>query len=633
MKKILQLLLLITFNSLLAQTDGLTYQAVILDKNTQQLPGQDVNGNVLVHADILLRFTIMRTASSETEFQETHQVKTDAFGMINLVIGQGQPTSEKSFNAIVWDGKRKDLLVEINQNGDFETLSNQQLLFTPYAFHRDIIATGDMKVSGKSIFSGNTEIDGDIILKKGLYVIDGNLSHLSGELMVDGITNLNNDLNVNNENSTNLSGTLHVDKNTTLKDSLDVEGNTTLSTLIVRSDKEVTDGDSNAEHIALFESNAGGNADGIAIRINNETLSFRNRFITFYGKDDYVAGRIESYDLLGGDLWESFPVPDFNTLFNVFDFDSVLTGGRLPSLAFNNGSLPNANFRRGSLPSLDINFAKFDFDFGRGSLPSLSFNPGSLPTSDFDIGEFPSLNFDGFFDPEIGLEASDQIGAMIGWGAEHNLGFLPLSPWSIAMASIVIPLKQVASNQGIIYGSKGADYAEWLEKQNPTDTFVFGEVVGIKGGKISKNTKDADHVLTISANPIVLGNMPDKNEQKNYEKVGFMGQVPALVAGKVAIGDFIVASGNNDGYSIAIAEKDIEVKDLKNIIGRAWSASNNSLVNRINVSVGLKTNEWITILKKQETEILKMKETLSKVEKLSEKIEKLEIALESIGVN
>ena len=415
---------------------------------------------------------------------------------------------------------------------------------------------------------------------------------------------------------------------TTINDDLEVKKKIESATLIVKSD-----GGAKGDHVALFENTDGSeSADGIAIKINTATLSAGNRFVTFYGQNDYLAGRIESYDLLGGDLWETFPIPNFSTLIDVFDFSQVLewtspsatfTPGSLPTASLNPGSLPTASFSKGSLPS--INFSELTFNdgslpsltFNGGSLPSLTFDPGSLPSFGFDAGSL-NLNFDGFFNPTAGANAASEIGQMIGWGMRNgNPGFLPTSPWKIALTPVILSAMQVARNQGIVYGSKGADYAEWLEKENPSDTFVYGEVVGVKGGKISKNTVDADQVMSISMNPIVLGNMPSELESGKYEKVGFLGQVPVLVVGTVDIGDYVVASGNNDGYAIAKSANEIKVDDLKNIIGRAWEGSKNQARAMINVSVGLKTNEWVEIFKNQDEKLNELEYRISKLEQIS----------------
>ncbi len=416
-------------------------------------------------------------------------------------------------------------------------------------------------------------------------------------------------------------------------------------------------GGAGANHIALFENtnpSNGNTADGIAIRIQGNAsnkLGFRNRFVTFYGNGDYVAGRIESYDLLAGDLWESFPIPDFANLIDIFDFTQVLEytppsldfdPGAIPSMS--GGALPSAHFYRGRLPDLDISWTLddgLDVDFNDGSLPSLTFNAGSfpnlhsgaLPSGSLDIGSL-NLNFDGFFNPTAGANAINDITAMAAWGMRNgDPGFMPTGPWGIALVPVVLAAKQIARDQGVIYGSKGADYAEWLEKENPEEKYMFGEVVGVKGGKISRNTVDADQVMSISLAPIVLGNMPNEDRKEDFEKVGFMGQVPVLTLGDVEVGDYIVASGYNDGYAKALSKDEILLKDLKNIIGRAWSGSNGNKASIINVSVGLKTNEWVAIFEQQETKINELESKVNKLESLSERLEKLESKVETLEIN
>ncbi len=861
-----------------AQTDGLSYQAVIINPDSIELPGVDATGNVLPNKDISIRFSILNEYGN-IEYQEIQYTTTDTYGMINLFVGEGEQTVGNGFDTINWDGLSKDLKVDIDfyAGTNFTTLGAQKLSFIPYAYHRNINASGDLQVDGNSVFNGdflvegittfnsdlviegemtlnnnlnvigNTTFDGDTMingtlgvqgvtslyddlnvegisnlnnnlnvnngnsttlsgsllveglttfnnglviegetlindnlnvdgnfdvngttklhnnfsvednasttftgsvgisgittLKNNLEVVEAAQTHLTGILSVDGETNLNNsfkvnespstftgsvsvsgvtqlkntlnvidgantnlsgdlnvlgktnledEFNVNNESTSNLSGELNVEGvsnlnnnlnvegttrlnenlwvfgNTRMEnnlyvgaklqvaDSLNVEGNTLLSNLVVRGSNDVG-GASGANHIALFENTStSSESDGIAIRIHGNAsgkLGYKNRFITFYGSangGDYMAGRIESYDLLAGDLWESFPIPDFANLIDVFDFSQVLEytppsldfdPGALPSMS--GGQLPSANFSRGSLPSLSIDWGEFDYSFSRGSLPSLSFspgsfptlNPGSLPSGSLDIGSL-NLNFENFFNPTAGSNAVNDITAMTAWGMRNgDPGFLPTGPWGIALTPLILAAKQVARDQGVIYGSKGADYAEWLEKENPEEKYMFGEVVGVKGGKISRNTTNADQVMSISLAPIVLGNMPDANRKEAFEKVGFMGQVPVLTLGDVKVGDYIVASGYNDGYAKALSAKEISLKDLKNIIGRAWTGSNGNKASLINVSVGLKTNEWVTIFEQQEAKINDLETKLKQLENLSERLEKLESKIETLEIN
>lgn len=224
MKNIFLILILCIFgNALWSQTDGMSYQAVILDPELQ-LPGVNDLNNVYNNKELAVRFTIYN-ADDAIEFQETHWTKTDAYGMINLVIGAGTPV-QGLFTEIFWDGTRKSLKVEIKLDASFEELSMQDLLFVPYAFHRDIIATGFLKVDGPVTFNGTLDVGGKTTFHDDVTVANGSKTELTGDLIVDGTTNLNSSLSVNNNSPVDFSGDLVVDGTTNLNNTLSVNNGT-----------------------------------------------------------------------------------------------------------------------------------------------------------------------------------------------------------------------------------------------------------------------------------------------------------------------------------------------------------------------------------------------------------------------
>lgn len=296
MKYIITLLsfILFTGHNALAQTDGLNYQAVIIDPDPEEIPGIDVTGNILPNKEINVRFTISGSAGI-TEYQEVHTTKTDEYGMINLVIGKGNSVTGK-FTEIYWDGSTKNLKVEINLDGTYSDLSDQELLFVPYAYHRDIIASEDLSVDGNSLFKGNLNInqelsvDGNSLIKGNLDVnndlnVGGN-TKLSGELKVEGNTLLSSKLTVANQSLSDLSGDLKVagtatiskslsvldSSSTTLTGSLDVSGDASFmgdvnfdgdlklkNTISIESD--------NDNFLATFNNSSGGDGDGLLIKL------------------------------------------------------------------------------------------------------------------------------------------------------------------------------------------------------------------------------------------------------------------------------------------------------------------------------------------------------------------------------
>ena len=296
MKYIITLLSFILFigHHTLAQTDGLNYQAVIIDPDPEEIPGIDVTGNILPNKEINVRFTISGSTGI-TEYQEVHTTKTDEYGMINLVIGKGNSVTGK-FTEIYWDGSTKNLKVEINLDGTYSDLSDQELLFVPYAYHRDIIASEDLSVDGNSFLKGNLNInqelsvDGNSLIKGNLDVnndlnVGGN-TKLSGELTVEDNTLLSSKLTVANQSLSDLSGDLKVAGTATISKSLSVldSSSTTLTgSLDVRGDASFMgdvnfDGDlklkntisiesDNDNFLATFNNSSGGDGDGLLIKL------------------------------------------------------------------------------------------------------------------------------------------------------------------------------------------------------------------------------------------------------------------------------------------------------------------------------------------------------------------------------
>lgn len=158
------------------------------------------------------------------------------------------------------------------------------------------------------------------------------------------------------------------------------------------------------------------------------------------------------------------------------------------------------------------------------------------------------------------------------------------------------------SNVGVTYESGAGDYAEWLERSKGVRDLLPGEVVGVKGGKISLNTQDADHYMVVSTRPIVLGNMQAEGSAQ-YEKIAFLGQVPVRVIGKVNIGDYLIPSGNNDGFAIAIAPNQLPLAAHRRIIGVAWEAAKDAPLNVVNTAVGINRNSLSPALEQFEADL------------------------------
>ena len=121
----------------LAQVPGITYQAVILD--SQVLPGADNRAAPLGDKDLCLKF-VFKNTSGITEYEEVITTRTDAFGMVNVIIGTGNRTggTANSFSQIVWNAQAKFLEVSFDKSGScstFTLISSQQFTAVPFALY------------------------------------------------------------------------------------------------------------------------------------------------------------------------------------------------------------------------------------------------------------------------------------------------------------------------------------------------------------------------------------------------------------------------------------------------------------------------------------------------------------------
>lgn len=122
MKRIFSLIAFLLFvGMIVAQApQGINYQAVARDIEGKPLPGQTINVGIKI------------SDAFATLYQETHTVQTNNFGLFNLSIGQGSPTSG-SFSGINWAGGAKSLEVSINGTPG----GPQPILSVPYALYAE----------------------------------------------------------------------------------------------------------------------------------------------------------------------------------------------------------------------------------------------------------------------------------------------------------------------------------------------------------------------------------------------------------------------------------------------------------------------------------------------------------------
>uniref|UniRef100_UPI00260CD1BD hypothetical protein n=1 Tax=uncultured Flavobacterium sp. TaxID=165435 RepID=UPI00260CD1BD len=151
MKKILLLFLLSVTPLLHAQTNGITYQAVIYKPNGDANPGVNNTNVPLALKNVCLQFAIVDN-SNQSEYVENITTQTDKFGMVNLLIGSGNQVDgyASSFNNINWNTTIKSLVVRLDISGNcsnFEEISNQPFSVVPFSYN-SFNATNATNITG-----------------------------------------------------------------------------------------------------------------------------------------------------------------------------------------------------------------------------------------------------------------------------------------------------------------------------------------------------------------------------------------------------------------------------------------------------------------------------------------------------
>ncbi|GAA4277080.1 hypothetical protein [Aquimarina mytili] len=598
MKNIILTLFFLASIHLIAQTDGISYQAVIIGPDNQELPGVDAEGNILPNATVSIRFTII-DANNGIEYQEIQTTNTDQYGRINLTIGSVNPDE---FTKINWDGTSKDLKVEIDFSGagsGFVDMSREKLTFLPYGFHRDIKATGKLEVDDITDLNSELTVGGPTRLNSTLDVNNNNTTNLTGELNVDGAaglnntldvqgkTDLNDELNVNNNATSNFSGDLNVAAQGTAKFDGDAvfNGESKFKDLSVDGPAKLNgkvsinanlDGEGGQNNINTYPLLVEGSMQGIAIKVN-EGRSKDNNYISFWDQSDpedapKMWGRIEGVTV--------------NELTN--------DEGYKRGLASRNLSIFNAS-------RLIVVTGAEQLQALAGSTSELAAFAGCAGFGACIVSPAPS---------KVAVKALNVVVKIANFIVlAVNLGD------SIKERDFYVENSE--KNIGVSYQSGAGDYAEWLPKENLSESFTAGELVGVKNGFVTKNVWGAEKVMVVSTRPIVLGNMPQPNNEKKYVKIAFMGQVPVKVIGNVAPGDYILPSEFGSGFAKAVHPQNMKTRDYKKVVGVAWSTTNKIAndVSIVNVAVGININDLSNVVAKQEDELMALKEDYSELKK------------------
>lgn len=165
--------------------------------------------------------------------------------------------------------------------------------------------------------------------------------------------------------------------------------------------------------------------------------------------------------------------------------------------------------------------------------------------------------------------------------------------------SIIAGISQMVkdyNNIGVEYASGNGDYAEWLEREDPSEMISYGDIVAVKGGKITRKLEGAQQIMAVSKKPIVLGNLPEKGKETLGNNIAFMGQIPVKVMGPIAAGDYIVAKSDVPGYGVAVHPQDMTVLDFKLAVGRSWDTNKKEGPKMVNTVIGVHNHDFLNII-------------------------------------
>ena len=121
---------------LLAMVCSIAAQTVPQGINYQCIVRNDQTGDPVINQTVTLLFSIRSgSPNGAVDYQEKHIGSTNEFGLINLVIGRGQP-QVSNFAAINWSAGSKFLTVLLESSPNvFDEIGNSELLSVPYALY------------------------------------------------------------------------------------------------------------------------------------------------------------------------------------------------------------------------------------------------------------------------------------------------------------------------------------------------------------------------------------------------------------------------------------------------------------------------------------------------------------------
>ena len=196
-----------------------------------------------------------------------------------------------------------------------------------------------------------------------------------------------------------------------------------------------------------------------------------------------------------------------------------------------------------------------------------------------------------------------------------KVGGIDIAKGLLNLGSELNTLAHVYNKLGVEYVSGNGDYAEWMQRTDFNELITAGDIVGVKGGKITKDLTGAEQIMAVSTQPIVSANMPNNAKAGSGNSIAFVGQIPVKIMGPVSTGDFIVAKGNIPGYGVAVKPSEMTTDDYRLIVGRAWETIDVDGPKMVNTLVGVQNNDFLKIIEKYQQKVSDVEDRLDAIEK------------------
>lgn len=119
--------------------------------------------SVTVNKEMTVRVSIRQgSSSSKAIYQETHEVVSDALGVITMRVGEGKPATG-DFASINWAGQDSYIEVEVDKGSGFVSTGVQQIAAVPYAKVAEKAETLMLVSASGKKFNVNIDDEGNLI--------------------------------------------------------------------------------------------------------------------------------------------------------------------------------------------------------------------------------------------------------------------------------------------------------------------------------------------------------------------------------------------------------------------------------------------------------------------------------------